>query len=115
MKTLLLLGLIMTLFSCHHETEPILKGKYVEVSPQAGRSQLEFSSSRVIRTEPGSSGSDVFRYEIEEGMITLTPAWDNSPATKMEIEITNRSEFVIENLYPGIPEATHSYMTFRKK
>jgi hypothetical protein len=117
-------GIVTTLIfafgiiSCDKDdnTLPILSGTYTESSPVSGRSQMIFSGKdKVIIKESFQNGkNDEFTYRITTNAIMLTPAWDDSPGTELELEIISNNEFVIENLYPSIPENPKSYMAFKK-
>lgn len=91
-------------------------GLYTENSPFAGRSQLNFiSGNLVIRSEPGSSYRDTFYYSISSDKILLTPAWtDEYSGQPLDFEKIDDTTIKIENLYPSIPEAPKSYMTYKK-
>jgi hypothetical protein len=120
MRTLLTLTIIFQLafFSCKKDDSVSieLSGKYSETVPKIGRSQLEFiTGHKVVKTETGSSYRDTLVYEISGGTMKLTPVWDNSYSTQLDIEIVTNSKFIIENLYPSIPEYEKVYMTFEKK
>ena len=93
-------------------------GLYIEVSPIAGRSQLNFINSKiVIKTETGSSYKDTFYYSFtaDTTKIILTPAWTNEFSEQMfDFEKIDENSFKIENLYPSIPELPESFMIFKK-
>lgn len=93
-------------------------GLYIENSPIAGRSQLNFINSKtVIKTETGSTYKDTFYYSFsaDTTKITLTPAWTNDYLPyPMDFEKIDENSFKIENLYPSIPEFPKSYMIFKK-
>jgi hypothetical protein len=93
-----------------------LSGLYTEVSPMSGRSQLKFiSGNLVIKTEPSSSYSDTFKYSVTLTKITLTPNWTTQyPPQEFDFEKIDDKTIKIENLYPSIPEAPKSYMTYKK-
>jgi len=103
--------------SCKKDTNKIsVNGLYSENSPVAGRSQLNFiSSSLVIKSETGSNYKDTFSYSISADKILLTPTWTNQySGQQIDFKKIDDNTFKIENLYPSIPEAPKSYMTFKK-
>ncbi|HXS58334.1 MAG TPA: hypothetical protein VN726_19520 [Hanamia sp.] len=116
----LITGLFFLIFSsCKKEaTTNAFHGLYIEVSPIAGRSQLNFINSKiVIKTETGSSYKDTFYYSFsaDTSKIILTPAWTNEySAHPIDFEKIDENSFRIENLYPSIPESPESYMIFKK-
>ena len=117
-KIFLIAPVLLVGFSNCHKDETIitLSGKYIEVLPVNGRSQIEFvSGNLLIKSETGSISQDTFRYEITKTKIKLTPTWPvNSGTTEFYFELINNWKFKIQNLYPGIPEAPLAYMTFQK-
>ena len=94
------------------------RGLYIEATPIAGLSQLNFINNKiVIKTETGSSYKDTFYYSFsaDTTKITLTPAWTNDySAHPIDFEKIDENSFKIENLYPSIPESPESYMIFKK-
>ncbi|NBA78854.1 hypothetical protein GOQ04_25095 [Emticicia sp. ODNR4P] len=115
-QTLFILGLIF-LVSCKKDTSPIsASGLYVENTPVAGRSQLNFiSNNLVVKSETGSSYKDTFSFSISSGKILLTPTWTTQySGQQFDFEKIDDKTIKIENLYPSIPEAPKSYMTFKK-
>lgn len=105
--------------SCKKDKTPSdFHGLYIEASPIAGRSQLNFINSKlVIKTEPGSSYKDTFYYSFtaDTTKIILTPSWTNEYSGQIfDFEKIDESSFKIENLYPSIPELPESYMIFKK-
>jgi hypothetical protein len=100
------------------ETTSAFHGLYIEGSPIAGRSQLNFINSKiVIKTETGSSYKDTFYYSFtaDTTKIILTPAWTNEYSGQpLDFEKIDENSFRIQNLYPSIPELPESYMIFKK-
>ena len=119
-QILVITALFFLLFSsCKKDiTKSGLHGLYIEVSPIANRSQLNFISSKiVIKTESGSSYKDTFSYSFTANatQIILIPAWtDDYSGQPLDFERIDENSFKIENLYPGIPESPISYMIFKK-
>jgi hypothetical protein len=118
--TLVITALFFLIFSsCKKDMAPsTLHGLYIEASPIAGRSQLNFINSKiVIKTETGSSYIDTFYYSFtpDTTKIILTPAWTNEYSGQpLDFEKIDKNSFKIENLYPSIPESPESYMIFKK-
>jgi len=116
--SLTIAGLLLFCFvSCKKaDTDIISKGLYVENSPVAGRSQLAFiTNSMVVRSETGSNYKDTFSYTFSAGKIILTPTWTNQyTGQQFDFKKIDDNTFQIENLYPSIPEAPKSYMTYKK-
>ena len=113
LAVLLTLGFV----SCKKDkTSNSVSGIYTETTPVAGRSQLNFiNSGLVVKTETGSNYKDTFSYSILPGKILLKAIWSSQyPAQEFEFEKIDNNTFKIQNLYPGIPEAPISYMTFKK-
>lgn len=119
-QTLVITVLFFLIFSsCKKDmTTSTLHGLYIEASPIAGRSQLNFINGKmVIKTETGSSYKDTFYYSFsaDTTKITLTPAWTNEySGHPIDFEKIDENSFRIENLYPSIPELPESYMIFKK-
>lgn len=118
MKRLLLTILfISSLAACKKDnSSPSLNGLYTETSPVSGRSQLNFiSGSLVVKSEAGSSYADTFKYSITQTKIILTPTWTTQdPPQEFDFEKIDDNTIKIQNLYPSIPEAPKSYMTYKK-
>jgi len=109
--------LLMGLNSCSKDNNPYsLSGTYTETSPVNERTQIEFKSANrmIINKSPQMGTGDEFIYEINGNSIKLTPTWNTSSSTEFEIEIIGNCKFKIENLYPHIPEASKSFITFEK-
>lgn len=109
--------LVLPIVSCKKDTNKIsVSGVYIESSPVAGRSQLNFiKNNLVIKSETGSSFRDSFMYEILVGKIKLTPLWSNQNfGQQFDFEKIDQNTIKIENLYPSIPEAPKSHMIFKK-
>lgn len=121
MKKTSIIGLVLVfvLLSCGKDDRnnlTTLSGIYTETSPVIGRSQLRFiNGNTVIITKGGISYGDEFNYEILHNTIKLTPTLDNSISTELGFEIISDSKFIIENLYPSIPENPATYMTFERE
>ncbi|MDB5196739.1 MAG: hypothetical protein JWP88_1110 [Flaviaesturariibacter sp.] len=117
MKTLLFpLLLLLSAVSCRKSDCFSPRGIYTETAPIAGRTQLNFvSGSVVVKSERGSTIKDGYNYVIANGKITLLPIENNSwGSAELEFEEKGDNELRIENLYPSIPEAPRSYMSFKK-
>ena len=116
--TLTIIGLILLYsFSCTKiNSICISNGFYIENIPIVGRSQLNFiNNNRVIKSETGSNFRDTFRYTFLTGKIVLTPTWTTQYAgQEFDFRKIDDHTFQIENIYPSIPEAPKSYMTFKK-
>lgn len=117
-KVLIGIIILIGMISCNSDDDNAsksLSGTYTETLPINGRSELNFvNENTVIKTESGSAFGNEFTYELIDNVIKLTPNWDDDTATEFEIQIMNSSKFVIENLYPSIPETPTIYMTFQK-
>jgi hypothetical protein len=119
-QTLVIAALFFFIFSSCKKDKAIsaFHGLYIEASPIAGRSQLNFINSKmVIKTETGSSYKDSFYYSFitDTTKIILTPAWTNEYSGQpFDFERIDENSFKIENLYPSIPELPESYMIFKK-
>jgi len=118
-QTLVIIALFFLIFSsCKKEKTSVFHGLYIEASPIAGRSQLNFiNSNLVIKTETGSSTKDSFYYSFtaDTSKIILTPAWTNDYSEQpFDFEKIDENSFRIQNLYPSIPELPKSYMIFKK-
>jgi hypothetical protein len=110
-QILFISGLLILSFSaCRKDRNGIsVKGLYTEISPVAGRSQLNFINSHiVIKSETGSRYQDIFRYSISAGKIQLTPAWSNQyPAQESEFEkliITPSGLKTFTRVFRGLPK-----------
>ncbi len=119
MKRVILIGgpLLLLFISCKKNNTNVLStGIYIENTPVAGRSQLNFiSNSIVIKSETGSRYKDTFSFAFSTGKIKLTPTWTNQYAgQQFDFKKIDDYTFKIENLYPGIPEAAKSFMTYKK-
>ncbi len=109
--------LLLSFASCRKETNLIsVSGFYTEISPVAGRAQLNFISSKlVIKSETGSNYKDTFSYIISADKILLAPTLASPySGQQFDFEKIDNNTIKIENLYPGIPESVKSYMTFKK-
>ncbi|MFA9192749.1 lipocalin family protein [Flavobacterium sp. FZUC8N2.13] len=109
---LFVLVLFFSLFSCNQDENNILdNGTYSEVTPVAGRTQINFKSNNslvIIKSE----NPDEFNYKINGNSINLS---NNSGFTKdFEFVKINENEFKIENLYSSIPESPKTYINFKK-
>ncbi len=119
-QTLVITALFFLIFSSCKKDKTIsaFHGLYIEASPIAGRSQLNFINSKmVIKTETGSSTKDSFYYSFtaDTSKIILTPAWTNEYSGQpFDFEKIDENSFRIQNLYISIPEAPKSYMIFKK-
>jgi len=118
MKQILLAGLIAISITACKKNNSIssFDGLYIENSPVAGRSQLNFlSSSLVVKSEPGSSLADTFKYSFTPTKIILTPkSTTQYPSQEFDFTKIDGNSFKIQNLYPSIPENSKSYMIFKK-
>jgi hypothetical protein len=109
--------IVLGLSSCKKDVQAItLSGKYVEISPKYGRSQLEFTKHNIlIKTETGGTSRDSFKYEIINSKIRLTPTWAGERGTyEFEFWILNDAKIKIQNLYATIPEMPPGYMIYEK-
>ena len=117
-KTALITIIALVGFSaCSKDQQTIsLSGKFNEMSPIMGRSQLEFiDGNLLIKSETGSIYRDTFFYKIENDKIKLTSTSPvNSNSDEFYFELLNNSKFKIQNLYPSIPEVPLTYMTYQK-
>lgn len=118
MKKIFVLGLIVfALFSCEKDDNTnSISGLYTENSPVVGRSQLNFiSNTLVVKSENRSFPQDTFKYSISNGKIYLKPNWTKEiPEQSFDFEIVDGNTIKIENLYPSIPEASKTYMIYKK-
>lgn len=117
MKQLFFGILLCSLFiACKKDSSSPIYGLYIENSPVNGRSQLNFiHRNLVIKTETGSSFADTFKYSITQTKIVLTPNWaSQDPPQEFDFEKIDDNTIKIQNLYPSIPEAPKSYMTYKK-
>ncbi len=91
-------------------------GTYTETDPVPGRSALNFLNAElVVRSEPGYAASDTFRFSLLDDKLWLIPTWsDQYSGTWYEFQQIDKNSFRVENMYPGIPEAPKSYITYRK-
>ena len=97
--------------SCEKETLDI--GTYIEVSPEKGRTQINFiDNETLVIIKNNRAHSDKFKYEISGNKIKLT----HSSGTVDEIyfHIINNSKFEIGYLYINFPESPVKTMTFEK-
>ena len=118
MKQILLVGLfVISIISCKkNNSTTSFDGLYIENSPVNGRSQLNFlSSSLVVKSEPGSSYADTFKYSFTPTKIILIPNLPTQHASQeFDFEKLDKNSFKIQNLYNSIPESPKSYMIFKK-
>ena len=91
-------------------------GVYTEVNPMPGRSALNFINSELlVRSEPGYATRDTFRFSLLGDKLWLIPAWSNQySGTWFEFQRIDNNSFRVENMFPGIPEAPKSYITYKK-
>jgi hypothetical protein len=117
-KTFTLLAFpVLLLFSCKkNNTSVISKGLYIEITPAAGRSQLNFiGNNLVVRSEKGSSVNDTFSYVFSAGKITLTPTWTNQyPGEQLDFNKIDDNTLQIENFYPQPPEDPETFIIYKK-
>lgn len=120
MKKIALIGLvfIIGLISCNKNDDDLQKltGLFIEVSPVSERTEIEFltENKMIINKSPQNGTGDEFIFTITGNSIILTPTWDKSSSSELEIEIISDLKFKIENLYPDIPENPMTYMIFEK-
>ena len=118
MKQLLLVGLFAISFTAckKNNSTTSFEGMYIENTPVSGRSQLNFlSGSLVVKSEPGSSSADTFKYSFTPTKIILTPNLTTPyPSQEFDFEKIDENSFKIQNLYPSIPGSPISYMIFKK-
>src|SRR5690606_10088160 len=116
MKKLILLLVLLPfmIIACgkdYDDHESNLLGIFVETLPISGRTHINFiNTNRLIISEPGNPRQDEFFYAISGENITLTPVDDTSSSSTLEFELINDTKFIIENLYPSIPEYLTAYM-----
>ena len=117
-QLLIFIGLFLITFtSCKKDSSKIsVSGIYTEASPVNGRSQLNFiSTNLVIKTEPGGSSRDTFKYSFTSNQILLTPNGTTQyPVQQFDFEKIDETTIKIQNLYPGIPEGPKTFMIFKK-
>ncbi len=91
-------------------------GIYTETNPVPGRSALNFLNSELlVRLEPGYATSDTFRFSLLGDKLWLIPTWsDQYSGAWFEFHRIDKNSFRVENMYPGIPEAPKSYITYKK-
>ena len=119
MKRLLFAGLtiMIILISCNkNENKSNLPdGLYLEKSPVQDRTQLEFiNGNLMIQAAVGSAYKDTFNFKISDGKIRLRNMRSSEYYSDFHFEMISKSEIEIGNLYPSIPEASETYMTFEK-
>jgi hypothetical protein len=118
MKKILLVGLFaISLASCKKsDSTNSVDGLYIENSPVNGRSQLNFlTGNLVVKSEPGNSFADTFRYSFTPTKIILTPSWTTQyPSQEFDFQEIDDNSIKIQNLYPSIPEGPQRYMIFKK-
>jgi hypothetical protein len=109
--------IVSGLSSCNKDDPTItLSGRFNEISPISGRSQLQFTKHNIlVKSETAGTYRDSFKYEIINNKIRLTPAWiEDGETFELEFWILDNSTFKIQNLYPDIPERPQSYMIYEK-
>ncbi len=117
MKQLFFSIIFCSLFITCKKNNPItINGFFIENNPVFGRSQLNFTTGNwVIKTETGSSFVDTFYYSISQTKIILTPNGVNQGhQQEFDFEKVDNNTIRIQNLYPSIPEATKTYMIYKK-
>jgi hypothetical protein len=112
----LLLLLSLSLIGCKKDYSDELKGLYAEVSPVAGRTQLQFLAKGVlIKSEKGSNTQDVFRYKINNGKIELRLLQAiEGEVSYLDFKVIDEKTFEIENLFISIPESPKILMVFKR-
>lgn len=68
----------------------------------------------MIQSAVGSVYKDTFNFKILDGKIRLRNIWSSKYYSDFHFEMINGAEIEISNLYPSIPEAPETYMTFEK-
>lgn len=116
LKSTSLLLIITVCASCSkEEATPSLNGLYTETSPVPGRSQLNFIDEHtLVKIETEGTTKDTFNYQIEEGIIVLTPSWNRTYTSQLEINVESDSEFEIADLYMSTGLYPPTLMTFEK-
>jgi hypothetical protein len=119
MKRLLFAGLsiLIILISCNKNDDKsnLPDGLFIEKTPVQDRTQLEFiNGNLMIKSAVGSAYKDTFNFKISDGKIRLRNIGSGEYYSDFHFEMINSAEIEIGNLYPGIPEAPESYMTFEK-
>ena len=91
-------------------------GLYTETNPMPGRSTLNFINSELlVRSEPGYSTRDTFRFSLLDDKLWLIPTSSNQySGTWFEFRRIDNNSFRVENMFPGIPEAPKTYITYKK-
>lgn len=120
MKMIKTFGIILlTLMSCSKNNDQSysnMEGVFTETFPHNGRSQLIFPGGNIIiRAEAGSDVQDSYKYKIIQDKIILIPTWNETLTTEFQFVPINNTKFLIENIFPDIPENLPSYMTFEKQ
>lgn len=117
-QLLIFTGLFLLPFaSCKKDSSKIfVSGIYTENSPVNGRSQLNFITTKlVIKSEPGSSSRDTFKYSLTANQILLTlNSTTQYPEQQFDFEKIDENTIRIQNLYPSIPEGPKTFMIFKK-
>jgi hypothetical protein len=111
------LTILIILISCNKNDDKsdLPDGLFIEKSPVQDRTQLEFINGKLmIQSAVGSVYKDTFNFKISDGKIRLTNIGSNEYYSDFHFMMINSSEIEIGNLYPGIPEAPETYMTFEK-
>jgi len=119
MKRLLFVGLtiLIILISCNKNDDKsnLPDGLFIEKSPVQDRTQLEFiNGNLMIQSAVGSVYKDTFNFKILDGKIRLRNVGSSEYYSDFHFVMINSSEIEIGNLYPSIPEAPETYMTFEK-
>jgi hypothetical protein len=119
MKRLLFvcLTIMIILNSCYKNEDKsnLPDGLFIERSPVQDRTQLEFiNGNLMIQSAVGSAYKDTFNFKILDGKIRLRNIGSSEYYSDFHFEMINKSEIKIGNLYPSIPEAPDTYMTFGK-
>jgi hypothetical protein len=119
MKRLLFVGLtiLIILISCNKNEDKsnLPDGLFIERSPVQDRTQLEFIGENfMIQSAIGSVYKDTFIFKISDGKIRLRNIGSSEYYSDFHFKMINSAEIEIGNLYPSIPEAPETYMTFEK-
>lgn len=119
MKRLLFVGMtiLIILISCNKNDDKsnLPDGLFIEKSPVQNRTQLEFiNGNLMIQSAVGSVYKDTFNFKILDGKIRLRNIGSSEYYSDFHFEMIGKSEIEIGNLYPSIPEAPETYMTFQK-
>ena len=114
LATLLFLGLVLVSCTTDVDDGEDLLGRWVELSPVEGRTELFFRSNSLVTRTTSDGSTEVYNYKIEDQSILLSLAGELEGSSELFFEQVDEDTFRIGDLYPRIPEAEPVILVFER-